>query len=82
MESLLHNKLEKHMLLLSFIEDVAKVRYSREADKMLTGSAIPRLTHVLKSVPNDASSSGRMETVDDAHLYTWMKCVGGKNTRC
>jgi hypothetical protein len=53
----LHSKLEKHRLLLSFIEDVAKVRYSREAHKMLTGSAIPRLTHVLKSVPKDASST-------------------------
>ena len=66
------------MLLLSFIEDVAKVGYPREAHKMLTSSAAPRLTHVLESVPTDTTSSGWMKTVDDAHLSTWMKCIGGE----
>ena len=76
-EHFLHNKLEKHRLPLSFIEDFAKVGYSREAHKMLTDFAVPRLTHVLKSIPKDTSSTGWMKTADDAHLFTWMKCVGG-----
>ena len=77
-EQYLHSKLEKHKLLLSVIEDVAKVGYSREAHKMLTGYALPRLTHVLKSIPKDVSSVGWMKSVDNAHLSTWMKCVGGE----
>ena len=77
-EQYLHTKLEKHRLLLYFIEEVAKVGYSREAHKMLIGCAAPRLTHVLKFVPKDASSTSRMKTVDDAHLSNGMKCVGGE----
>ena len=77
MEDYLHNKLEKHRLL-SFIEDIAKVGHSREAHKMLTGSAVPRLTHVLKDVPKDASSTGWMKTMDAAHLSILMKSVGGE----
>ena len=45
---------------------------------MLSSSGVPRLTHVLKTVPKDASSTGWMETADDAHLSTWLKCVGGE----
>jgi len=45
---------------------------------MLTGSAVPRLTHVLKFVPKDVSSTGWMKTTDDAHLSTKMNCVGGE----
>jgi hypothetical protein len=52
-EEYLHKKLEKHTLLLSFIVDVAEMGFSREAHKILTGSAVPRLTHILKSVPKD-----------------------------
>ncbi len=62
-----------------FIENVAKVGFSREAHKMLIAAIVPRLTYVLKSVPKDASSTGWMKTVDDAHLSTWMACVGGKS---
>ena len=66
----------KHKLLLNFIENVAKVGFSREAHKMLMGVAIPCLTHILKSVPKDESSIERMTSVDDAHLSTWLRCVG------
>ncbi len=68
-------KLEKHKLLLTFIENVAKVGFSREAHKILTGSTVPRLTHILKSVPKVESSIEWMKTVDDAHLSTWLRCV-------
>ncbi len=79
MDHYLQAKLEKHKILLTFIENEAKVGFSREAHKMLTVVVVPRLTHVLKSVPKDASSTGWMKTVDDAHLSTWMACVGGKS---
>ena len=72
----LQGKLEKHKLLLSFIEDVAKVGFSREAHKMLIGYAVPRLTHIMKSVSKDDSSIEWMKTVDDVHLSTWLSCVG------
>jgi hypothetical protein len=43
---------------------------------MLTVSAVPRLTHILKPVPKDDASTEWMQTVDDAHLSTWITCVG------
>jgi hypothetical protein len=74
-------KLEKHELLLTFIENVVKVGFSREAHKMLTGSADPRLAHIMKSVPKDASFIEWMRTVDDAHLSTWLRCVGAETLK-
>jgi hypothetical protein len=52
-EESLHKKIEKHKLLMSFFVDVAKMGFSRESHKMLIGSAVPRLTHILKSIPKD-----------------------------
>jgi len=52
-ETYLNNMLSKHMELPTFILDVAKAGYPRKAHKMLTGSTVPRLSHVLKSVPKD-----------------------------
>ena len=46
---------------------------------MLTTAAVPRLTHVLKSVPKDDASAAWMKEADDAHLTTWMACVGGES---
>ncbi len=66
------------MLLLSFMENVAKVGFLREAHKMLTGFDVPCLTHILKSVPKDALSLGWMKTLDYTHLSTWLRCVGAK----
>ena len=77
-EEYLYKKLEKHKLLLSFIVDVAESGFSREAHKMLTGSAVPRLTHILKSVPKDQASTEWMQSADDAHLSTWLRCVGAE----
>ncbi len=61
---------------LSFIEDVAKVGFPREAHKMMTGSAVSRLTHIQKFVPKDDSSTQWLKTADDAHLSTQLTCVG------
>jgi hypothetical protein len=74
-EEYLQRKLAKHEQLLDFISDVAKMGFSRETHKMLTGFAVPRFTHIAKSVKDDASS-GWMSAVDDAHLSTWLECTG------
>ena len=77
-EEHLHKKLDKHKLLLSFIVDVANVGFSRESHRMLSGSAVPRLTHILKSVPRDEASTTWMQSADDAHLSTWLDCVNAE----
>ena len=46
---------------------------------MLTAVVVPRLTHVFKSVLKDVTSTAWMKEVDDAHLTTWMTCVGGES---
>ena len=75
-EEYLQKKLGKHEQLLDFITVVARMGFAREAHKMLTGAAVPRLTHILKSVPKDEASKGWMQAVDDAHLSTWLECAG------
>ena len=75
-EAYLNNKLSKHKELLSFITDVAKAGYPREAHKMLAGSAVPRRSHVLKSIPKDQTSEPWMKEADKEHISTWMECVG------
>ena len=77
-EEYLLSKLKKHKLLLSFTADVAKMGYSREAQKMITGSAVPSLTHILKIVPKDTTSTAWMQPVEDAHLSTRLHCVGAE----
>ena len=72
----MQRKLAKHEQLLDFISVVAKMGFSKEAHKMLIGSAVPRLTHIVKSVPKDDASTGWMSAVDDAHLSTWLDCTG------
>jgi len=69
-EAYLDAKLGKHKEVLSFIRDVAKLGYPREAHIMLIGSAVPRLSHILKSVPKDQTSEPWMEEVDKEHLLT------------
>ena len=39
-----------HRLLLQFIQDVAEAGFPREAEQMLKGAAVPRLSHILRSV--------------------------------
>jgi len=55
-EAYLDAQLIKHKEVLSFIRDVAKTGYPREAHKMLTGLVVPRLSHIMKSVPKDQTS--------------------------
>jgi hypothetical protein len=52
--------------------------FSCEAHKILTGYAVPRLTHIMKSVPKDPASIEWMESVDEAHLSTWLSCSGAE----
>ncbi len=61
--------------MLSFVVDVAEMGFSREAHKMLTGTVVPHLTHILKPVPKDHASMEWMQATDDAHLSTWLTCV-------
>jgi hypothetical protein len=58
--------------------DVAKMGFSREAHKMITGSAVPNHTHMLDIVPKDTTSTTWMQSADDAHLSTWLHCVGAE----
>jgi hypothetical protein len=48
----------------------------KETHKMLIGSAVPRLTHIVKYVPKDDASIGWMKAVDEALLSTWLGCTG------
>ena len=48
----------KHKLLLGFIKEVADACFQREAVDMLKGAAIPRLSHILKSIQKNANSTG------------------------
>jgi hypothetical protein len=75
-EKYLQKKLRKHEQPLDFISIVANMRYSREAHKMLMCLAVPRLTHIVKSVSKDDAATGWMTTVDEAHLSTWLDCTG------
>jgi len=50
--------------------------FAREAQTMLLGYVAPRLTHIIKSVPKDSASMQWMEDADEAHLSTWLSCVG------
>jgi hypothetical protein len=52
--------------------------FSREAHRMLIGSTVPRLTHILKSVPKEQASTKWMQSADDAHLSAWRRCVGAE----
>ena len=65
----------KHLLLLRFIKDVANAGFPREAEHMLKGAAVPRLSHILKSVQKNNHSAGWMAEMDEAHLSAWLHCL-------
>ncbi len=48
--SYLQGKGLKHLLLLRFIKDVASAGFPREAELMLKGAAVPRLSHIHRSI--------------------------------
>ena len=42
---------------------------------MLKGAAIPRLSHIIKSIEKNANSKGWMKTMDEEHLSCWLQCL-------
>jgi len=66
--SYLRGKGPKHHLLLQFIKDVAAAGFPREAEQMLKGAAIPRLSHIMRSVQRNNHTVGWMTEMDGAHL--------------
>jgi hypothetical protein len=72
----MQRKIAKLKQLLDFISVVAKMGFSREAHKMLIGSAVPGPTHIVKCVPKDDVSTRWMMAVDETHLSTWLDCTG------
>jgi hypothetical protein len=77
-EEYIQSKLQKHKLMMAFIMDVAKMGFSRETHKMITGSAVPRLIHIIKSIPKNATPAEWMQFADHVHLSTWLSCVGAE----
>ena len=63
------------MLLLRFIRDVASTGFPKEAELMLKGAAVPRLSHILRSVQKNKHSRGWIREMDGAHLPTWLRCL-------
>ncbi len=63
------------MLLLKFIKDVANAGFPREAEQMLKGAAVPRLSHILKLVQKSGRVAGWMADMDGAHLSAWLHCL-------
>jgi hypothetical protein len=67
--SYLQGKGMKHRLLLQFIKYVAAAGFPREAEHMRTGAAVPRLSHLLRSVKMNHATMGWMREMDSAYLY-------------
>jgi hypothetical protein len=74
-EEYLRGKGLKHLMLQRFIKDVANAGFPREAENMLKGAAVPRLSHILKSVQKSSQASGWMANMDGAHLSAWLQCL-------
>jgi hypothetical protein len=71
----LRGKRLKHHLLLRFINNGAAARFPREAEQMLKGAAVPRLSHILRSVQKSKHIVGWMTKMDGAHLSAWLHCL-------
>ena len=56
--SYLQGKDLKHLFLLRFIRDVASAGFPKEAELMPKGTAVPRLSHILRSVQKNQHSRG------------------------
>ncbi len=56
---------------MEFIKEVAEAGYPREATSMLTGAAVPRLTHILKPIQKNLDTmEWIIRDMDAAHLST------------
>jgi hypothetical protein len=42
---------------------------------MLKGLAIPRLSHIRKSIHENANFTGWMQTMDEEHMSCWLQCL-------
>jgi len=73
--SYLRGKELKHHLLLRFIKNVAAAGFPREAEDMLKGAAVPRLSHIPKSVQKNKHTVGWMTQMDGSHLSAWLHCL-------
>ena len=71
----LRGKELKHLLLLRFIKDVAAAGFPWEAEQMLKGAALPRLSHIFKSVQKNNHTTEWMAEMDGAHLSAWLHCL-------
>jgi hypothetical protein len=71
----------KHLLLLRFIKGVAAAGFPREAEQMLKGAVVPRLSHILKSVQKNNNSVCGMNAGDGWRSSLYMapmpQCLGG-----
>jgi len=73
--SYLQGKGLKHHLFLRFIKDVAAIGFPREAGNMMRGAALPRLSHILRSVQKNKHTVGWMTKMNGTHLLAWLHCL-------
>ena len=71
--SYLQGKGLKHLLLRRFIKDVASAGFPQEAELMLKGAAVSRLSYILRSVQKNQHSRGWMREMDGAHISAWLR---------
>jgi hypothetical protein len=67
-EDHLNGKSLKHKLLMCFIKEVDEASFQREVIDSLKGTAIRRLSHILKSIQKNENTMGWMKTIDEDHL--------------
>jgi hypothetical protein len=60
---------------LCFIKEVANAGFKREVVDILKAVAIPRLSHILKSIQKNENTTGWMKSIDEDHLSCWMQCL-------
>ena len=58
----------KHLILLRFIKDVEAAGFPRKAEQRIKGAAMPRLSHIMKSMQKNNHTVGWMAEMDGAHL--------------
>ena len=72
----LQGKELKYHLLIRFIYGVVAAGFPREAEQMLVGATISRLSHILRYVQKRTHSVGWMTKMDyGAHLSAWLHCL-------
>ena len=74
-EEYLSGKGLNHTLLLCFIKEVDEAGFKREAIDMLKGAAIPRVSHIIKSIQKNENTTGWMKTMDEDHVSCWLQCL-------